>query len=129
MNDANLNIDFPCHFDHRGRTAATGDDDHVRDLIEQFLFTSAGERVNRPDFGSGLQQMVFAPAGAEMAEALEFTVRAGLERWLGDLIAIEELEVTAREAALRVVLTYRLRRTGESRQETFERSATPGGTS
>ena len=46
--DGDMNIDFPFHFDNRGRTAPTGDDDHIRDLIEQLLFTSPGERVNRP---------------------------------------------------------------------------------
>ena len=69
-----MNIDFPFHFDGRGRTAATGDDDHVRDMIEQLLFTSPGERVNRPDFGSGLLQLVFAPNSPELAAALQFTV-------------------------------------------------------
>ena len=49
-----MNIDFPLHFDDRRRTAATDLDEHVRDLIEQVLFTNPGERVNRPTFGSGL---------------------------------------------------------------------------
>ena len=65
-----MNIDFPFHFDNRGRTAATDDDDHIRDMIEEFLFTNPGERVNRPDFGSGLLQMVFAPNSPELAAAL-----------------------------------------------------------
>ena len=60
-----MNIDFPFHSDSRGRTATTDDDDHIRDMIEQFLFTNPGERVNRPDFGSGLLQLVFAPNSPE----------------------------------------------------------------
>ena len=56
-----MNLDYPYHFDHRGRTAATSDADHIRDLIEQVLFTTPGERVNRPGFGSGVMQLVFAP--------------------------------------------------------------------
>ena len=35
-----MNIDFPFHFDGRGRTATTNDNDHIRDMIEQFLFTN-----------------------------------------------------------------------------------------
>ena len=65
-----MNIDFPFHFDPKGRTAATDDNDHIRDMIEQLLFTSSGERVNRADFGSGLLQMVFAPNSQELASAL-----------------------------------------------------------
>ena len=117
-----MNIDFPFHFDGRGRTATTGDDDHVRDMIEQFLFTNPGERVNRPDFGSGLLHMVFAPNSPELAAALQFTIQAGLQRWLGDLIEVETLEVSSEEATLRVLLRYVVRRSGERRTETFERS-------
>ena len=62
-----MNIDFPFHFDNRGRTAITNDDEHIRDMIEQFLFTNPGERVNRPEFGSGLLQMIFAPNSPELA--------------------------------------------------------------
>ena len=78
-----MNIDYPFHFDGRGRTALTGDDDHIRDMIEQFLFTNPGERVNRPDFGSGLLQMIFAPNSQELAAALQHTIQSGLQRWLG----------------------------------------------
>ena len=66
-----MNIDFPLHFDDRGRTAATDDDEHVRDLIEQVLFTAPGERVNRPTFGSGLLQLVFAPNSDALAAATQ----------------------------------------------------------
>lgn len=95
------NIDFPFHFDNYGHTASTDNDEHICDLIEQFLFTNAGERVNRPDFGSGLLQMVFAPNSPEMAAALQFTVQAGLNRWLGDLIEVQGLQVNSEDATLR----------------------------
>lgn len=117
-----MNIDYPFHFDNRGRTASTGDDDHIRDMIEQFLFTNPGERVNRPDFGSGLLQLIFAPNSPELAAALQFTVQAGLQRWLGDVIEVQTLEVTSEEATLRILLQYIVRRTGERRTETFVRS-------
>ncbi len=117
-----MNIDYPFHFDHRGRTATTGEDDHTRDMIEQFLFTNAGERVNRPDFGSGLLQIIFAPNSPELAAALQFTVQAGLQRWLGDVIEVRTVEVTSEEATLRVVVNYLVRRTQETRVATFSRS-------
>jgi hypothetical protein len=116
-----MNIDFPFHFDARGRSAATNDDDHIRDMIEQLLFTSPGERVNRPDFGSGLLQMVFAPNSPELAAALQYTTQAALQRWLGDLIELQALEVSSDDAALRVEVRYVVRRTGELRTDTFVR--------
>lgn len=117
-----MNIDFPFHFDALGRTAATGDDDHIRDMIEQLLFTSPGERVNRPDFGSGLQQLVFAPNSPELAAALQFAVQAALQRWLDDLIEVQEVAAVSQDAVLRVVVQYAVRGNGETRVETFERS-------
>src|SRR6476620_10699883 len=108
-----MNIDFPFHFDARGSTAATGEDDHVRDMIEQLLFTNPGERVNRPEFGSGLLQLVFAPNSAELAATLQFTIQAALQQWLGDVIDVRSLVVTSEDAELRVDLSYAVRRTGD----------------
>ena len=118
-----MNIDYPFHFDSRGRTALTDRDDHVRDMIEQLIFTNPGERVNRPDFGSGLLQLVFAPNSPELAAALQFTVQAAIETWLGDVVEIISLEVASEDATLRIYLEYALRSTGERRTERFERSA------
>jgi len=118
-----MNIDYPFHFDDKGRTAATNENDHIRDMIEQLLFTSPGERVNRPDFGSGLMQMVFAPNSPELAAALQFTLQAALDRWLGDLIEVRKLEVTSQDARLTVDLIYALKKTGETRREIFVRGA------
>jgi phage baseplate assembly protein W len=95
------------------------DDDHVRNMIEQLLFTNPGERVNRPDFGSGLLQMVFAPNSPELAAALQFTMQAALQQWLGDVIQVQALEVTSYDATLQVMLHYVIQRTGEQRTETF----------
>lgn len=116
-----MNVDYPLHFDRRGGTATTDDDDHVRDMIEQLLFTSPGERVNRPDFGTGLLRLVFAPNSAELAGALEFTVQAALQQWLGDLILVEALEVESEDATIRVAVRYVVRRTGEARTALVER--------
>jgi Bacteriophage baseplate protein W len=117
-----MNIDFAFHFDRRGRTATTDDDNHVRDMIEEFLFTNPGERVNRPDFGSGLLQMVFAPNSPEIASALQLTIQAGLQRWVGDVILVQKIEVTSKEATLRVELVYIVRRTQEQQTAQFTRS-------
>jgi len=114
-----MNIDHPFHFDGRGRSATTSDDEHIRDLIEQFLFTNPGERVNRPDFGSGLLQLVFAPNSPELAATVQFTIQAGLQRWLSDLIVVQGVEVTARDSSLNVVVQYVVKSTGQQLTATF----------
>jgi uncharacterized protein len=108
-------VDFPFKIDNRGRTAATADAEHVRDLVEQVLFTAPGERVNRPSFGSGLLQLVFAPLSDELASATQFLVQGALQQWLGDVIQVEAVEVTGEDSTLGVRVVYTLRRTGERR--------------
>ncbi|MFI2211445.1 GPW/gp25 family protein [Streptomyces sp. NPDC020141] len=115
-------IAFPFRVDARGRTAHADHDAHVRDLIEQLLFTGPGERVARPDFGCGLLDLVFTPAGPELASALELSVHASLQRWLGELIEVEDLNVVSGENAVRVRLCYTVRATGSRRDEVFEGS-------
>ncbi len=116
-----MNIDFPFHFDGRGRTADTDDDDHIRDLIEQVLFTSPGERVNRPDFGCGLKQLVFAPNSDELAAATQFLVQGALQQWLGNLIQVEGVEVESQDSTLRVTITYLVRRNQQRQTAQFSR--------
>ncbi|MFF5006822.1 GPW/gp25 family protein [Streptomyces phaeochromogenes] len=113
-------IAFPFQADRRGRTAHARHDEHVRDLIEQVLFTSPGERVMRPDFGCGLLDLVFAPNSPELTSTLELTVQASLQRWLGDLIDVEDLDVVSEDNAVRVHLSYAVRSTGTRRDDIFE---------
>jgi uncharacterized protein len=113
-------IAFPFRIDRRGRTAAPAYEEHVRDLIEQLLFTGPGERVMRPAFGCGLLDLAFAPTSPELAGALELSVRAALQRWLGELVEVAALEISAAGGTVRVHLRYAVRRTGSQREETFE---------
>lgn len=106
-----MQIDYPLHFDNRGRTAETSDEDHIRDLIEQVLFTTPGERVNRPSFGSGLLQLVFAPNSDTLAAATQMTVQGALQQWLGDLITVQSVDVENEDSVLRVRVQYINRRT------------------
>jgi phage baseplate assembly protein W len=119
-------VDYPYQFDRRGRTAAPADDDaHIRDLIEQVLFTSPGERVNRPDFGSGLMQLVFQPNSVELATATEFLVQGSLQHWLGDLIEVEAVNVDAQDSTLRVKVQYTVRRSQAHATAQFTRGGGP----
>ena len=121
-----MNLDFPFHFDVRGRTAATDDDDHIRDLIEQVLFTAPGERVNRPDFGSGLLPLIFAPNSDELAATAQYLVQGSLQQYLGDLIQVDAVEVENDDSTLRVSVRYLVRRTQTQQTAEFTKGvATP----
>jgi uncharacterized protein len=116
-----VNIDYPFHIDAGGRTARTGREDHVRDMIEQVLFTAPGERVNRPGFGSGVMELVFAPAGDELATTAQFLIQGTLQQFLGDVIQIEDVGVRSHDSAIEVTVSYALRATGERLTERFQR--------
>jgi phage baseplate assembly protein W len=116
-------LDYPFHLDGAGRAATTGADDHVRDLIHQVLFTTPGERVNRPDFGCGLLQMAFMPNGDVLAGATQFLVQGALQRWLADIVEVDEVTVAAEEERLTVTVVYTRLDDARRRTETF---AAPG---
>src|SRR5207245_6540935 len=116
-----MDIDFPLHFDGRGRTATADESKHVRGMIEQLLFTNPGERVNHPDFGSGLLQLIFAPNSPELAATVQFTLQAAIQRWLGDLIALSDLKVQAVDSSLTIDLKYVIRRTNVAQTATITR--------
>jgi hypothetical protein len=120
---ANMNyVAYPYRIDARGRTAQATGDAHIRDMIEQLLFTAPGERVNRPDFGSGLLQLLFAPNSSELAAATQYLVQGGLQQWLGDLIVVENVAVEAEDSTLRVTVEYLVRRTQDRQVAEFQRS-------
>lgn len=116
-------VDHPFGIGAHGRTATTGTEDYIRDLIEQVLFTAPGERVNRPDFGTGIHQLVFEPNSPELASATQLTVQAALQQWLADLIDVQNVRVESREASLSVLVEYVIRESGEPRREAFSREA------
>ncbi|MDB5750210.1 MAG: lysozyme family protein [Ramlibacter sp.] len=120
-------LDHPYHFDGQGRTAATLDADHVRDLIEQVLFTAPGERVMRPDFGAGLLALVFEPNSGTLAATLQFLVQSALQQHLAHLIAVNAVAVENLDAALQVTVHYVVLADGSTRQAGFALPGAGGG--
>lgn len=99
-------VSFPLRLDPRGRTALAEDPAYVAGLVEQVLFTGPGERVNRPDFGSGVARLVFAPMDDALAETTRALVQGALQQWLGDLVRVEDVRVTAVDSRVEVVVAY-----------------------
>lgn len=119
MEEARPYFDFPFTLDERGRTSRTGSDDHIRDMIALVLFTAPGERVNRPEFGCGVKQLVFAPLSDALAAATEQLIHGALIRWLDPVISLEKVETAANEGTLEIRISYMRRETGERRVEVF----------
>lgn len=112
---------FPYRLDGRGRTADADPDRHIRDLIEQVLFVTPGERVNNPTFGSGLLGLTFAAQGDTLAAAAQVIVQAALQQWLGDLIQVQAVDVRSLDSTVAVTVAYVVVQTQEQRLAQFER--------
>ncbi len=117
-----MQVDYPFRFDGRGRTALTSQDDHIRDLIEQVLFTTPGERVNRPTFGSGLLQLLFEPNSEALAATVQMAVQGALQQWLGELILVEAVQVESQDATVQVTIRYVVRRTQQRQVAQFRKA-------
>jgi len=113
-----MNVNFPYQFDGRGRTLDPLNN-YVAQLVEQVLFTSPGERVNMPDFGSGLLQLPFAPTSMEMAAATQFAVQGALQKWLSGYVKIQSVVASVEDAVLTVTVTYSLLTTDVTQVQTF----------
>ena len=117
------NVAFPYQIGGGGRTALSDDDSHIREMIQQLLFTAPGERVNRPTFGTALQQLVFAPNSPEVASATQFLVQGALQQYLGELIVVENVAVESQDSTLTVTVTYMVRRKQQRESATFVSAA------
>lgn len=107
-----MNVKYPFQFDSRGRSAASSYEQHIREMVEQVLFTSPGERVNRPNFGTGLLQLVFEPNSLELATATQYLVQSALQQWLGDLIDLQDINLEREDSSLSITVEYIVRKTG-----------------
>jgi phage baseplate assembly protein W len=115
-----MDVAFPYGFDSSGRTASAADQDaHVRDLIEQVLLTAPGERVNRPTFGSGTGQLVFAPNSDTLAAAQQQLIQGNLQLWLSDLIAVQSVQVVNQDATLLITVRYTVIQTQRAQAAQF----------
>ncbi len=120
-----VRVHFPYQLDGRGHTREDDEATWIRGLIEQLLFTAPGERVMRPEFGSGLRELVFAPNSPELAATTQFLVHSALQQWLSDLIIVEAVQVEAVESTLTVAVSYRIRRNNTQVTDTFVQGGSP----
>lgn len=117
MNKKIHSIRYPFSIDGGYGTLAEETDysRHVEQMMRQVLFTSPGERVNRPDFGCGIRRMVFAPNSEVSANLSQVMINQSLEKWLGTIIEVNEVEVKNTEEKLEIKIVYMLRATQERR--------------
>jgi len=115
---------YPLQINNQGRAALANETQYVRQLIEQVLFVSPGERVNRQDFGSDIRQLVFEPNDSELATAHQFMIQGALQQWLNGIIQVEEVQIETRDAVMTVTVHYISHKTQQRRTEEFTQAIT-----
>lgn len=111
---------FPYRISATGTTTQTDRDGQIRDMVEQVLFTRKGERINRPEFGAGMHEMLFSENAPEIAAAAQHMVQAALQQWLAEVIEIRAVRAEAIENLLRVHVVYSLIGDDEERRTMME---------
>lgn len=99
-------FEFPFNVNRAGWITSGEDDDAVRGMIIQVLFTAPGERVNMPEFGCGLFDLVFEPNNSILAAAMQFRVGQALERWMGDNIKVDGVNVRSVNETITIEIAY-----------------------
>lgn len=93
----------------------------VEQLIEQLVFTRPGERLNQPELGCDIGDLVFGGLSDELVAATQFTISGELARWLGDVLRIISVQAVSHESRLDITVSYALLPTGEARSVTVSR--------
>ncbi|MBV9097473.1 MAG: GPW/gp25 family protein [Frankiaceae bacterium] len=117
----NAHIAFPLATGRSGGVATVGHKAYVEQLVEQLLFTSPGERVNRPTFGCGLEGLVFGTLTDEVITATRYVVQASLQKWLRDFIDVDDVAIAATGGQLTVTVKYTLLADGQAQSAVFHR--------
>ena len=119
---------FPLELDAWGRIALVHEEDDVREAVLMILMTQKGERQMRPEFGSELYKLQFAPANATTCGLAKRYVQEALTRWEP---RIQEVDVNAQvdpEDPSRLVIDvdYQLRTDNSRRNLVFPFYVIPG---
>src|SRR5437588_654393 len=114
-----MNIAYPFRIGYNGRTGVSNEEQHVRELIKQVLFTMPGERVNQPTFGSGLTQLIFAPNNKEYLSTYQTLIQSALLQWLGNMIRVQSIQITHQDSTIQLILQYVILSTQQQQTEQF----------
>ena len=102
------------------RLASRGE--HIRGQIEQILFTVAGERVFRPEFGAGLRTLLFEPNASPLWQVTQRRLAGALAEALAGEVDPRSLEIDVKgvDGELVVRIAYALAAVGRREELTLK---------
>lgn len=107
---------FPLRVNVQGRVQLSGLIQNIEESIQIILRTQLGERVYRPDFGSRLSELVFAPMNTQTLLLLRLHVQEALTQW-EPRIVLEDIqtEPDPMQGCVDIVVNYRPKDVHDSR--------------
>lgn len=103
---------FPVRPDATGEAVPATDEESIRQAVRIILGTSPGERVMRPDFGAGLQALVFEPIDSNTMALARYHVEQALIAWEPRIDSLQVAVSADRPAGrLLIEIRYRVRAT------------------
>lgn len=115
------NLAFPFRISSDGRPERVDRRTTLRHQLEQLLFTLPGTRVNRPEFGCGVQRLVFEGADIEAAATAEYLISTSIRRYLGELVSLDTVRVSVDDSTLYIDILYTRLETATEEAMSFQR--------
>ena len=108
---------FPMGVDGRGGLAIAKHNGDIEQAIVIILSTARGERVMRPEFGSGIHDFIFSPYNATTAGLLAYHVQESLARWEPriEVTGVEVEPETADPTQIMIDIRYVVKATNDAR--------------
>ena len=114
---------FPFRIGPDGRTVPPADlPSHVRDELLQLVLTNPGERLFLPEFGGGVRKLIFEPVDDVLTGVTKARLTQAINRWLGQRVTLEDVQVDSRDARIDVEIRYHLAGTRDARVLKFQRT-------
>ena len=92
FNDYAIGITLPIQITNTAFAQSFTTREQVSSNIKNLLLTKRGERILQPEFGSGLQELLFDFNNDELPTKIEDTITEALEQWL-PYVTIDSIDV------------------------------------
>jgi uncharacterized protein len=119
-------MSFPLRVTELGAVALSTRREVVREQLEQLLLTVPGERVNRPDFGCGIQRLIFDGTDPLALATAEYIISTSVRRYMRELVTLDAVRVTVEDSTVLVDILYTLVGTGEESAVTITQTLEVG---
>lgn len=111
---------YPLQIAVQGGVRLSSKEENIEESIAIILRTNLGERVNRPNFGSRLSELVFEPVNGETLLLTRLYVEESVKMW-EPRINVKEVraEPDLNRSAIKIEIIYQIKNTSDLRSMVY----------